>query len=179
MTVINTCDYNQTKAATLALADHNGPVYLRFGRPKVPVFTDPSQKFEIGKGIKLIDGSDVTIVATGHLVWESIEAAKALKESGISAEVINIHTIKPLDKKIILESAAKTKCIVSAEEHNFLGGLGESISRVLSKNLPLPQEFVATKDTFGESGTPAQLMEKYGLNATSIVEKAKKVISRK
>ena len=179
MTVINTCDYNQTKAATLALADHNGPVYLRFGRPKVPVFTDPSQKFEIGKGIKLIDGSDVTIVATGHLVWESIEAAKALKESGISAEVINIHTIKPLDKKIILESAAKTKCIVSAEEHNFLGGLGESISRVLSKNLPLPQEFVATKDTFGESGTPAQLMEKYGLNAASIVEKVKKVISRK
>ena len=179
MTVINTCDYNQTKAATLALADHNGPVYLRFGRPKVPVFTDPSQKFEIGKGIKLIDGSDVTIVATGHLVWESIEAAKALKESGISAEVINIHTIKPLDKKIILESAAKTKCIVSAEEHNFLGGLGESISRVLSKNFPLPQEFVATKDTFGESGTPAQLMEKYGLNAASIVEKVKKVISRK
>jgi len=179
MTVINTCDYNQTKAATLALADHNGPVYLRFGRPKVPVFTDLSQKFEIGKGIKLIDGSDVTIVATGHLVWESIEAAKALKESGISAEVINIHTIKPLDKKIILESAAKTKCIVSAEEHNFLGGLGESISRVLSKNLPLPQEFVATKDTFGESGTPAQLMEKYGLNAASIVEKVKKVISRK
>ena len=179
MTVINTCDYNQTKAATLALADHNGPVYLRFGRPKVPVFTDPSQKFEIGKGIKLIDGSDVTIVATGHLVWESIEAAKALKESGISAEVINIHTIKPLDKKIILESAAKTKCIVSAKEHNFLGGLGESISRVLSKNLPLPQEFVATKDTFGESGTPAQLMEKYGLNATSIIEKVKKVISRK
>ena len=149
--------------------------YRNFG----PVFTDPSQKFEIGKGIKLIDGSDVTIVATGHLVWESIEAAKALKESGISAEVINIHTIKPLDKKIILESAAKTKCIVSAEEHNFLGGLGESISRVLSKNLPLPQEFVATKDTFGESGTPAQLMEKYGLNAASIVEKVKKVISRK
>ena len=179
MTVINTCDYNQTKAATLALADHNGPVYLRFGRPKVPVFTDPSQEFEIGKGIKLIDGNDVTIVATGHLVWESIEAAKALKESGISAEVINIHTIKPLDKKIILESVAKTKCIVSAEEHNFLGGLGESISRVLSKNLPMPQEFVATKDTFGESGTPAQLMEKYGLNATSIVEKVKKVISRK
>ena len=179
MTVINTCDYNQTKAATLALADHNGPVYLRFGRPKVPVFTDPSQKFEIGKWIKLINGSDVTIVATGHLLWESIEAAKALKESGISAEVINIHTIKPLDKKIILESVAKTKCIVSAEEHNFLGGLGESISRVLSKNLPLPQEFVATKDTFGESGTPAQLMEKYGLNAASIVEKVKKVISRK
>ena len=179
MTVINTCDYNQTKAATLAIADHVGPVYLRFGRPKVPVFTDPNQKFEIGKGIKLIEGDDVTIVATGHLVWESIEAAKILNQSGISAEVINIHTIKPLDEKIILESASKTKCIVSAEEHNYLGGLGESISRVLSKNMPLPQEFVATKDTFGESGTPAQLMKKYGLNSDSIVEKVKKVISRK
>ena len=179
MTVINTCDYNQTKAATLAVADHVGPVYLRFGRPKVPVFTDINQKFEIGKGIKLIEGNDVTIVATGHLVWESIEAAKILKQSGISAEVINIHTIKPLDKKIILESVSRTKCIVSAEEHNYLGGLGESISRVLSKNMPLPQEFVATKDTFGESGTPAQLMKKYGLNSDSIVDKVKKVINRK
>ena len=127
----------------------------------------------------MIDGTDVTIVATGHLVWESLEAAKFLNKSGISAEVINIHTIKPLDKKIILESVEKTRCVVSAEEHNFLGGLGESISRVLSKNLPLPQEFIATKDTFGESGTPAQLMEKYGLNASSIVDKAKKVMSRK
>ena len=179
MTVINTCDYNQTKAATLAIADHVGPVYLRFGRPKVPVFTNPNQKFEIGKGIKLIEGNDVTIVATGHLVWESIEAAKILNQSGISAEVINIHTIKPLDQKIILESVSKTKCIVSAEEHNYLGGLGESISRVLSKNMPLPQEFVATKDTFGESGTPAELMKKYGLNYDSIVEKVKKVINRK
>ena len=180
MTVINTCDYNQTKAATLAIADHVGPVYLRFGRPKVPVFTNPNQKFEIGKGIKLIEGNDVTIVATGHLVWESIEAAKILNQSGISAEVINIHTIKPLDEKIILESVSKTKCIVSAEEHNYLGGLGESISRVLSKNImPLPQEFVATKDTFGESGTPAELMKKYGLNSDSIVEKVKKVINRK
>ena len=179
MTVINTCDYNQTKAATLAIADHVGPVYLRFGRPKVPVFTNPNQKFEIGKGIKLIEGNDVTIAATGHLVWESIEAAKILNQSGISAEVINIHTIKPLDEKIILESVSKTKCIVSAEEHNYLGGLGESISRVLSKNMPLPQEFVATKDTFGESGTPAQLMKKYGLNSDSIVEKVKKVINRK
>ena len=155
------------------------PVYLRFGRPKVPVFTDPNQKFEIGKGIKLTEGNDVTIVATGHLVWESIEAAKILNEIGISAEVINIHTIKPLDKKIILDSVKKTRCIVSAEEHNFLGGLGESISRVLAKNLPLPQEFVATNDTFGESGTPAELMEKYGLNADSIVKKVKKVIARK
>ena len=179
MTVINTCDYNQTKAATLAIADHKGPVYLRFGRPKVPVFTDPNQKFEIGKGIKLTEGNDVTVVATGHLVWESIEAAKILNESGISTEVINIHTIKPLDKKIILDSVKKTRCIVSAEEHNFLGGLGESISRVLAKNLPLPQEFVATNDTFGESGTPAELMEKYGLNADSIVKKVKKVIARK
>ena len=179
MTVINTCDYNQTKAATLAIADHVGPVYLRFGRPKVPVFTNPNQKFEIGKGIKLIEGNDVTIAATGHLVWESIEAAKILNQSGISAEVINIHTIKPLDEKIILESVSKTKCIVSAEEHNYLGGLGESISRVLSQNMPLPQEFVATKDTFGESGTPAELMKKYGLNSDSIVEKVKKVINRK
>ena len=179
MTVINTCDYNQTKAATIAIADHVGPVYLRFGRPKVPVFTNPNQKFEIGKGIKLIEGNDVTIVATGHLVWESIEAAKILNQSGISAEVINIHTIKPLDEKIILESVSKTKCIVSAEEHNYLGGLGESISRVLSIKMPLPQEFVATKDTFGESGTPAELMKKYGLNSDSIVEKVKKVVNRK
>tara|TARA_B100000575_G_C22961676_1_gene555602 strand:- start:85 stop:912 length:828 start_codon:yes stop_codon:yes gene_type:complete len=179
MTVINTCDYNQTKAATIAIANHKGPVYLRFGRPKVPVFTDPNQKFEIGKGIKLIEGNSVTIVATGHLVWECIEAAKVLNESGISAEVINIHTIKPIDEKIILESVSKTKCIVSAEEHNYLGGLGESISRVLSKHMPLPQEFVATKDTFGESGTPAQLMKKYGLNSDSIIQKVKKVIGRK
>ena len=179
MTVINTCDYNQTKAATIAIANHKGPVYLRFGRPKVPVFTDSNQNFEIGKGIKLIEGNDVTIAATGHLVWESIEAAKILNKSGINAEVINIHTIKPLDERIILESVKKTRCIISAEEHNFLGGLGESIARVLSKNIPLPQEFVATKDTFGESGTPTELMKKYGLNANSIVEKVKKIISRK
>ena len=179
MTVINTCDYNQTKAATIAIAKHKGPVYLRFGRPKVPVFTEPTQEFIIGKGVKLTEGKDVTIVATGHLVWESLEAAKILHNSGINAEVINIHTIKPLDEKLILESISKTKCIVSAEEHNFLGGLGESISRVLAKNLPTPQEYVATQDTFGESGTPAQLMKKYGLDAASIVEKAKKVIARK
>ena len=179
MTVINTCDYNQTKAATLAIANHIGPVYLRFGRPKVPVFTDQNQKFEIGKGIKLIEGNDVTIVATGHLVWESIEASKILKELGVSAEVINIHTIKPIDEKIILESISKTQCIVSAEEHNYFGGLGESVSRVLSQYIPTPQEFVATNDTFGESGTPEELMKKYGLNADSIVEKVKKVIKRK
>ena len=179
MTVINTCDYNQTKAATIAIAKHKGPVYLRFGRPKVPVFTEPTQEFIIGKGVKLTEGKDVTIVATGHLVWESLEAANILHNSGINAEVINIHTIKPLDEKLILESISKTKCVVSAEEHNFLGGLGESISRVLAKNLPAPQEYVATQDTFGESGTPAQLMKKYGLDAASIVEKAKKVIARK
>jgi len=179
MTVINTCDYNQTKSATIAIAKHKGPVYLRFGRPKVPVFTDPNQEFIIGKGVKFTEGKDVTIVATGHLVWESLEAAKILHNSGINAEVINIHTIKPLDEKLILESISKTKCVVSAEEHNFFGGLGESISRVLAKNLPAPQEYVATQDTFGESGTPAQLMKKYGLDAASIVEKAKKVIARK
>tara|TARA_B100001109_G_C18840899_1_gene464307 strand:- start:750 stop:1703 length:954 start_codon:yes stop_codon:yes gene_type:complete len=179
MTVINTCDYNQTKAATIAIAKHKGPVYLRFGRPKVPVFTDPNQEFIIGKGVKFTEGKDVTIVATGHLVWESLEAAKILHNSGINAEVINIHTIKPLDEKLILESISKTKCVVSAEEHNFLGGLGESISRVLAKNLPVPQEYVATQDTFGESGTPAQLMKKYGLDAASIVEKVKKVTARK
>ena len=179
MTVINTCDYNQTKSATIAIAKHKGPVYLRFGRPKVPVFTDPNQEFIIGKGVKFTEGKDVTIVATGHLVWESLEAAKILHNSGINAEVINIHSIKPLDEKLILESISKTKCVVSAEEHNFLGGLGESISRVLAKNLPAPQEYVATQDTFGESGTPAQLMKKYGLDAASIVEKAKKVIARK
>ncbi|GGI57274.1 transketolase family protein [Winogradskyella haliclonae] len=179
MTVINTCDYNQTKAATLAIAEHNGPVYLRFGRPKVANFTSENQKFEIGKAIKLTEGSDITIVATGHLVWEALEASKALHQEGISAEVINIHTIKPLDDKAILESVSKTGCVVTAEEHNYLGGLGESVSRVLVKNNPLPQEFVATNDTFGESGTPTQLMDKYGLNSKAIVKAAKKAIKRK
>jgi len=179
MVVINTCDYNQTKAATIAIADYKGPVYLRFGRPVVPVFMPEDQVFEIGKAIQLQEGSDVTIVATGHLVWEALEAAKALNEKGISAEVINIHTIKPLDNKTILDSVAKTGCIVTAEEHNFLGGLGESVARVLALNNPTPQEFVATDDTFGESGTPAQLMDKYGLNSAAIIEKTLKVISRK
>ena len=179
MVVINTCDYNQTKAATIAIADYEGPVYLRFGRPAVPVFTPADQVFEIGKAIQLREGSDVTIVATGHLVWEALEAAKVLHEQGISADVINIHTIKPLDDKAILDSVAKTGCIVTAEEHNHLGGLGESVARVLALHHPTPQEFVATNDTFGESGTPAQLMEKYGLNSDSIVEKALKVIKRK
>jgi transketolase len=179
MVVINTCDYNQTKAATIAIADHEGPVYLRFGRPAVPVFTPEDQVFEIGKAIQLQEGSDVTIVATGHLVWEALEAAKVLHAQGISAEVINIHTIKPLDDKAILDSVAKTGCIVTAEEHNHLGGLGESVARVLALLHPTPQEFVATNDTFGESGTPAQLMEKYGLNSDTIVAKALKVMKRK
>ncbi|MDG2172646.1 MAG: transketolase family protein [Flavobacteriaceae bacterium] len=179
MTVINTCDYNQTKAATIAIANYNGPVYLRFGRPKVPVFTPENQNFEIGKAVQLQEGNDVTIVATGHLVWEALEAAKILHDKGISADVINIHTIKPLDEGTILKSVEKTGCIVTAEEHNYLGGLGESVSRVLASNNPKPQEFVATNDTFGESGTPAQLMEKYGLSANSIVEKSEKVIKRK
>ncbi len=179
MTVINTCDYNQTKAATLAIADHDGPVYLRFGRPKVANFTAADQTFEIGKAVHLQDGSDVTLVATGHLVWEALLAAETLHEQGISAEVINIHTIKPLDNKAILDSVSKTGCVVTAEEHNYLGGLGESVARVLSQNHPSPQEFVATQDTFGESGTPAQLMEKYGLNADAIVKAAMKVIARK
>jgi transketolase len=179
MTVINPCDYNQTKAATIAIAEHEGPVYLRFGRPSVANFTAEDQKFEIGKALHLVDGTDVTIVATGHLVWEALEAAKTLNENGISAEVINIHTIKPLDDVAILKSVAKTGCIVTAEEHNHLGGLGESVSRVLTTNHPVPQEFVATNDTFGESGTPAQLMEKYGLNAEAIVKAAESVIERK
>ena len=179
MTVINTCDFNQTKAATIAIADYKGPVYLRFGRPVVPNFTTPEIGFEIGKGILLNPGTDVTIVATGHLVWEVLEAAKILEEQNIYAEVINIHTIKPLDSEIILNSIQKTGCIVSAEEHNYIGGLGESISGMLAINHPTPQEFVATNDTFGESGTPAQLMDKYKLNKEAIVEKVKKVILRK
>ena len=179
MTVINTCDFNQTKAATKAIADYNGPVYLRFGRPKVANFTPEDQTFEIGKAIQLQEGSDVTIVATGHLVWEALQAAVTLNEQGITADVINIHTIKPLDEAAILNSVAKTNCIVTAEEHNFLGGLGESVARVLAKNNPTPQEFVATQDTFGESGTPAQLMEKYGLNASAIVNATQRVLRRK
>jgi transketolase len=179
MTVINTCDYNQTKAATLAIADHEGPVYLRFGRPKVANFTAADQTFEIGKAVQLQEGTDVTIVATGHLVWEALEAAETLSSEGIHAEVINIHTIKPLDKNAIIDSVKKTGCIVTAEEHNYYGGLGESVSRILSENAPTPQEFVATQDTFGESGTPAQLMEKYGLDASAIVKACKKVVARK
>jgi transketolase len=179
MVVINPCDYNQTKAATIAVANYNGPVYLRFGRPVVPVFTPEDQEFVIGKAIKLIEGSDVSIFATGHLVWESILAADILKEKGIHAEVINIHTIKPLDTQAILDSVKKTKCLVSAEEHQINGGLGDSIAQFLATSMPLPQEFVGVNDSFGESGKPADLMDKYGLNAASIVDKALKAISRK
>lgn len=179
MVVINPCDFNQTKAATLAIADYHGPVYLRFGRPKVANFTPENQTFEIGKAIMLNEGTDVTIVATGHLVWEALQAAEQLEKQGVSAEVINIHTIKPLDEEAILKSVAKTGCIVTAEEHNYYGGLGESVAHTLVQNNPVPQEFVATQDTFGESGTPDQLMAKYGLNAEAIVKAAQKVGKRK
>jgi transketolase len=179
MTVINTCDYNQTKAATIAIADYEGPVYLRFGRPKVPVFMPTDQPFEIGKAVLLTEGTDVTIAATGHLVWESLQAAEKLEAEGISAEVINIHTIKPLDEEAILTSVLKTGCIVTAEEHNKFGGLGESVARCLSQNNPTPQEFVAVNDTFGESATPAQLMEKYNINDVAVFNAVKKVLKRK
>ena len=179
MTVINTCDFNQTKAATIAIAKHVGPVYLRFGRPKVPNFTDINQNFEIGKAVLLSEGTDVTIIATGHLVWEAIEASKELDKLSISSEIINIHTIKPLDSDAILRSVSKTKCIVTAEEHMLNGGLGDSIAQLLSRKLPLPLEMVGVNDTFGESGTPRQLMEKYGLTSNDIVNAVKKVIDRK
>lgn len=179
MVVINPCDYNQTKAATIAIADYDGPVYLRFGRPKVANFTEVDAPFVIGKGDLLTEGSDVTIVATGHLVWESLQAVEKLDSVGISAEVINMATVKPLDESIVLKSIKKTGCVVTAEEHNRFGGLGESIAQTLVTNNPVPQEFVAVNDSFGESGTPAQLMDKYGLNAEAIVSAAQKVIKRK
>ena len=179
MTVINPCDYNQTKAATLAVAEHHGPVYLRFGRPQVANFTPVDQKFEIGRALLLQEGSDVTIVATGHLVWEALQAAESLHKQGVSAEVINIHTIKPLDADAILASVARTGCLVSCEEHNVLGGLGESVARVLAQHHPAPQEFVAVNDSFGESGTPEELLEKYGLNNKAIEKAFFKVLKRK
>lgn len=179
MTVINPCDYNQTKAATIAIAEHDGPVYLRFGRPVIPVFTDADQKFEIGKAWMVNEGTDVSIFATGHLVWEAIQAGEMLEAEGINAEIINIHTIKPLDEKAILASVKKTGCAVSAEEHQVAGGLGDSIAQVLIQKHLAPLEYVGVKDTFGESGTPAQLMEKYGLSAKAIVEAAKRAIARK
>ena len=179
MTVINPCDYNQTKAATIAIADHSGPVYLRFGRPIVPIFIPENQKFEIGKGLLLNEGSDVTIFATGHLVWEAVEAVKSLAAQGISAELINIHTIKPLDNECILSSVAKTKCVVTAEEHQIAGGMGESIAKLLASNSPTPMEFVAVNDKFGESGKPADLMKKYGLHSSNIIEATHRVLKRK
>ena len=179
MTVINPCDYNQTKAATMAIAEHHSPVYLRFGRPVMPIFTDADQKFEIGKAWMVNEGADVTIFATGHLVWEAILAGEELEKQGIDAEIINIHTIKPLDVEAVLASVAKTRCVVSAEEHNRLGGLGDSIAQVLIQHDPVPMEYVAVDDSFGESGKPEDLMKKYGLTADNIVEKVKKVLQRK
>jgi len=179
MVVINTCDFNQTKAATKAIADYKGPVYLRFGRPKVPNFTSANQDFEIGKAILLNEGTDVTIISTGHLVWPSIEAARILELKGISVEVVNIHTIKPLDEELLLKSIAKTKCVVTAEEHQMNGGLGDSIAQLLSRKMPAPLEMVAVDDKFGESGTPEELMTKYGLDTPNIVKAAEKVIFRK
>ena len=179
MTVINPCDYNQTKAATITVAEHHGPVYLRFGRPGWPVFTPENQKFEIGKAITLNEGTDVSIFATGHLVWNAIEAAKALEKEGISCELINIHTIKPLDEAAVLKSVKKTKCLVTAEEHQRHGGLGDSIAQLLARKLPSPQEYVAVNDSFGESGKPADLLDKYGLGIKDVIAAVKAVLKRK
>ena len=179
MTVIVPCDFNQTKAATIAIADYPGPVYLRFGRPKWPNFTEEKQQFEIGKAQVLSEGKDLTIFACGHLVWKAIEAGKILEQKGISVELINIHTIKPLDEAAIIKSRQNTKCAVTAEEHNILGGLGDSIAHVASKNFPIPIEYVGTKDTFGESGKPDELLKKYGLDTPDIIAAAEKVIGKK
>ncbi len=179
MTVINPCDFNQTKAATLAVAEHYGPVYLRFGRPKVPNFTDENQKFEIGKAILLTPGTDVTIFATGHLVWKALKAAEQLEQEGISAEVINIHTIKPLDVEAILESANKTRAVVTAEEHSIHGGLGDAIAQILVHRLPVPMQYVAVQDVFGESGKADELMKKYGLETENIIQAVKQVLKYK
>jgi len=179
MTVIVPADFNQTKQATIAIAEHKGPVYLRFGRPVMPIFVKPDAKFIIGKADVLAEGTDVTIIACGHLVWKSIEALAILREKGISAELINMHTIKPLDVQAILTSAAKTGCVVTAEEHMMNGGLGEAVSQVLSRELPCPQEYVAVNDSFGESGTPMELMTKYGIDTQDVVNAAIKAIARK
>lgn len=179
MTVIVPCDYNQTKAATMAIADYEGPVYLRFGRPKWPNFTAPDQNFQIGKAQVLAEGTDVTIIACGHLVWIAVEAAKELEAKGVSVELINMHTIKPLDEEAIIKSIKKTRCVVTAEEHQQNGGLGDSVANVAARNCPVPQEYVAVQDTFGESGTPTQLLQKYGLNKENIVAAVTKVMARK
>jgi transketolase len=179
MTVINPADYNQTKAATLAIADYEGPVYLRFGRPKVPNFTDPNQPFEIGKAIFFRKGNDVTLIATGHMLWKTLEAADLLEKEGIDAEVINIHTIKPLDEETILTSIRKTNCVVTAEEHMLNGGLGSLVAKLLITSFPRPMEMIGVDDTFGESGTPEALLEKYHLDVIDIVNAAKRAILRK
>ena len=179
MVVINPCDYNQTKAATIAIAKHIGPVYLRFGRPKVPNFTPANEIFEIGKAIQMQKGNDVTIIATGHLVWEAKEAVKKLKNQNISAELINIHTIKPLDKDAVIKSIKKTKCVVTAEEHMLNGGLGDSIAQLISREMPVPLEMIGVDDTFGESGSPRELMEKYGLTCSNIIEAVHRIIKKK
>jgi transketolase len=178
MVVINPCDFNQTKAATIAIAKHHGPVYLRFGRPAVPNFTPADQEFTIGKAVLLNEGKDVTIVATGHLVWKAVEAGERLAAMGISAEIINVHTIKPLDEEAILESVKKTRCVVTAEEHQQNGGLGDSVAQLLARRFPTPQEYVAVQDSFGESGTPDELMKKYGLETDDIVAAVERVMSR-
>ncbi len=179
MTVVVPADFNQTKQATKAIAKYDGPVYLRFGRPVMPIFIQPDADFKIGKADQIYNGTDVTIIACGHMVWKSIEAAKVLKEKGISVDLINMHTIKPLDKNAILNSIQKTGCVVTAEEHMANGGLGEAVAQVLSKNHPCPQEFIAVNDSFGESGTPMELMDKYGLGTTNILEAVAKAIGRK
>ena len=179
MVVINTCDYNQTKAATIAIANYEGPVYLRFGRPKVPNFTAENQKFEIGKAVLLNEGTDVSIFATGQLVWKAIEAAEILEQKGISSEIINIHTIKPLDDEAVLKSVSKTKAVVTAEEHMMNGGLGDSIAQLLSRKLPTPIEMVAVNDKFGESGKPEELLAKYGIDTENIVSAVEEVLKRK
>lgn len=178
-TVINPCDYNQTKAATIAIADHHGPVYLRFGRPGWPNFTAEDQKFEIGKALTLAEGTDVSVFATGHMVWPAVEAAKELAKEGISVELINIHTIKPFDDEAVLKSVTKTGCAVTAEEHQMNGGLGDSVAQLLGRKLPVPIEYVAVNDSFGESGKPADLMKKYGLDASDIVKQVRKAVQRK
>ncbi len=179
MVVINPCDYNQTKAATMAIAEYYGPVYLRFGRPAWPIFTPENQKFKIGKALHLASGKDVTIFATGHLVWTSIEAAKELATQGISCEVINIHTIKPLDEEAILDSVSKTRAVVVAEEHQRNGGLGDAIANLLVHKLPVPMEYVGVKDSFGESGKPVELLEKYGMSKKDVLWAVKDVLDRK
>jgi transketolase len=179
MTVIVPCDYNQTKAATIAIAEHEGPVYLRFGRPSWPIFTSPAEPFQIGKAQFFSEGSDVSIFACGHMVWKAIEAGKILEEKGIKAEVINIHTVKPLDSEAVIRSLRKTKCAVTVEEHNIIGGMGDAIAQAAVKEFPVPIEYVGTKDTFGESGTPMQLLAKYGLDTPNIIEAVEKVMKRK